>query len=91
MDQAKASGDLWPITAYLALRLNSRLMLERAAPTRQFLKPTGPLKGSDLVSSFLDEIAAAHSWQTLLGGRASRIMPHPTHPLSVPIAAAVRS
>jgi len=45
-----------------------------------------------LVSFFLDEMAVAHSWQTLLGGRASRMLPHPIHlPLGLPLHFVVES
>ena len=51
------------------------------------LRKTCLVKGGDLVSFFLDEMAVAHSWQSLLGGEASRILPHPIHlPLELPVA-----
>jgi hypothetical protein len=56
------------------------------------LRPTSLLKGRDLVSFFLDEMAVAHSWQTLLGGTASRMLPHPIHlPLRLPLRFVVES
>jgi hypothetical protein len=40
----------------------------------------------------LDEMAVAHSWQTLLGGRASRMLPHPIHlTLGLPLRFVVES
>ena len=56
------------------------------------LGPTGLLKGGDLVSFFLDEMAVAHAWQTLLGGVAPRVLPHPIHlPLRLPVYFVVES
>src|ERR1035437_1999617 len=56
------------------------------------LGPTGLVESADLVSFFLDEMAVAHSWQTLLGGRASRMLPHPIHlPLGLPLHFVVES
>jgi hypothetical protein len=40
----------------------------------------------------LDEMAVAHSWQTLLGGTASRMLPHPILlPLRLPLHFVVES
>ena len=55
-------------------------------------RPTGIAKRRDLVSFFLDEMAVAHAWQTLLGGRASRMLPHPIHlPPGLPLHFVVES